>query len=119
MAFCTKCGAQVQGPFCGTCGSPAAKGSAPQPGAPPQSGAGPQPVGAAPPPVSPSVYAPVPPVSAAAPQKTSAVVWILGGCGGLVVLAALVGGLGMYYVAHKARQAAHMLEKNPALAVTR
>jgi hypothetical protein len=65
------------------------------------------------------VYAPVPPVSAAAPQKTSAVVWILGGCGGLVVLAALVGGLGMYYVAHKARQAAHMLEKNPALAVTR
>jgi len=43
------------------------------------------------------------------------VVWIVGGCGGLVVLAALVGGLGMYYVAHKVKQAAH----NPALAVTR
>jgi hypothetical protein len=109
MAFCTKCGAQVQGPFCGSCGTPAPAGSAPQPGA------GPQPGGAAPPPVTPSVPAFVPPVSAAAPQKTSAVVWILGGCGGLVVLAALVGGITMYYVAHKVKQAAH----NPALAVTR
>jgi hypothetical protein len=109
MAFCTKCGAQVQGPFCGSCGTPAPAGSAPQPGA------GPQPGGAAPPPVTPSVPASVPPVSAAAPQKTSAVVWILGGCGGLVVLAALVGGITMYYVAHKVKQAAH----NPALAVTR
>jgi len=36
---------------------------------------------------------PVAPVSASAPQKTSAVVWILGGCGGLVVLAALGCGL--------------------------
>jgi hypothetical protein len=43
------------------------------------------------------------------------VVWIIGGCGGLVVLAALVGGMAMYYVAHKVKQAAH----NPALAVTR
>ena len=42
-------------------------------------------------------------------------VWIIGGCGGLVVLAALVGGITMYYVAHKVKQAAH----NPALAVTR
>ena len=68
-----------------------------------------------PPPVPSPVPASVPQVSAAAPQKTSAVVWIVGGCGGLVVLAALVGGLGMYYVAHKVKQAAH----NPALAVTR
>ncbi|HXI40506.1 MAG TPA: hypothetical protein VNH83_11030 [Bryobacteraceae bacterium] len=58
---------------------------------------------------------PVAPVSATAPQKTSAVVWILGGCGGLVVLAALVGGIAMYYVAHKAKQ----FGRNPALAITR
>src|SRR5260370_39122293 len=111
MAFCTKCGAQVQGPFCGTCGTPAAAGSASQPGvgqqpgASPQSGPGPQPGSAAPLPVPPpSAPAYVPQVSAAAPQKTSAVVWIIGGCGGLVVLAALVGGITMYYVAHKVKQ---------------
>jgi len=117
MAFCTKCGAQVQGPFCGTCGTPAAAGSASQPGpGPQQPGPGPQLGSAAPPPVPPpSAPAYVPQVSAAAPQKTSAVVWIIGGCGGLVVLAALVGGITMYYVAHKVKQAAH----NPALAVTR
>src|SRR5947207_2968860 len=119
MAFCTNCGAQVQGPFCGSCGTPAATSSAPQPGPAPQPGAAPQPGSIAPPPIPPSVSAPVPPVSAAAPQKTSAVVWIIGGCGGLVVLAALVGGMAMYFIAHKAKQAAHMLEKNPALAVTR
>lgn len=119
MAFCTKCGAQVQGPFCGSCGAPAAAGSAPQPGASLQPTPGLQPGAPAPPPVTPPAYAPVPQVSAAAPQKTSAVVWILGGCGALVVLAALVAGVGMYYIAHKAKQAAHMLEKNPALAITR
>src|SRR5882672_7778779 len=109
MAFCTKCGAQVQGPFCGSCGTPAPAGGAPQPSA------GPPPGGPAPPPFTPPMPGPVAPVSASAPQKTSAVVWILGGCGGLVVLAALVGGIAMYYVAHKAQQ----FGKNPALALTR
>jgi hypothetical protein len=89
MAFCTKCGAQVEGPFCGSCGAPA-----PGTVAPP---------------------AAAPPVGPAAAQKTSALVWILGGCGGLIVLAAIVSGLSMYYIAHKARQVA----RNPALAVTR
>jgi hypothetical protein len=60
-----------------------------------------------------------PAVGPTTPQKTSALVWVLAGCGGLVVLAALVAGVSMYYVAHKARQAAHMIQKNPALAVTR
>jgi hypothetical protein len=80
-----------------------------------QPGATSQPAGSVPPPITPSAPAYVAPVSASAPKKTSAVVWILGGCGGLVVLAALVGGIGMYYVAHKARQ----FGKNPALALTR
>lgn len=109
MAFCTKCGAQVQGPFCGSCGTPAAAGSAPQPGV------GPQPGGAAPPAPAPPGSPPAASVSASAPKKTSAVVWILGGCGGLVVLAALVGGIAMYYIAHKAKQ----FGRNPALAITR
>jgi hypothetical protein len=71
-------------------------------------------MGAAPPPLASG-----PPVGPATATKTSPLVWILGGCFGLLVLGAIVGGLTMYYIAHKARQAAHMLEKNPALAVTR
>ena len=114
MAFCTSCGAQVQGPFCGSCGATA--GSANVPSKP---GTGPQAGGAAASPVTPPASAPVPPVSASAPQKTSAVVWILGGCGALVVLAALVAGAGMYFIAHKAKQGAHVFKKNPALAITR
>jgi hypothetical protein len=43
------------------------------------------------------------------------VVWIIGGCGGYSRLAALVGGITMYYVAHKVSKP----PTNPALAVTR
>jgi hypothetical protein len=35
------------------------------------------------------------------------------------VLAAIVGGMAMYYIGHKAKQAAHMIEKNPGYAVAR
>jgi hypothetical protein len=56
-----------------------------------------------------------PPVGPATAKKTSPIVWILGGCFGLVVLGAVVGGLIMYYVAHKAKQFA----KNPGYAVAR
>jgi len=104
----------VQGPFCGSCGATA--GSANVPSKP---GTGPQAGGAAASPVTPPASAPVPPVSASAPQITSAVVWILGGCGALVVLAALVAGAGMYFIAHKAKQGAQVFKKNPALAITR
>src|SRR5258708_2884655 len=111
MAFCTKCGAQVQGPFCGTCGTPAPMGGAPQPGAASQPAAGSQPGSAAPPPgTPPAAPAYIAPVSATAPQKTGAVVGIRGGCGGLVVRAALVGGIAMYSVAQKAKE----FGKNPA-----
>src|SRR5258706_2293879 len=102
MAFCTKCGAQVQGPFCGTCGTPAPMGGAPQPGAASQPAAGSQPGSAAPPPgTPPAAPAYIAPVSASAPQKTSAVVWILGGCGGRLGLAAPGGGRLLYYVSHQ------------------
>jgi hypothetical protein len=60
-----------------------------------------------------------PPVGPVTVQKSSALVWILGGCGGLIVLAAITGGMTMYYLAHKAKQFAHGMEKNPALAVAK
>jgi hypothetical protein len=60
-----------------------------------------------------------PPVGPATTQKSSALVWILGGCGGLIVLAAIAGVLTMYYIGHKAKQFAHSVEKNPALAVAK
>src|SRR5712692_8361139 len=120
MAFCTNCGAQVQGPFCGKCGAPAPKAGVSAPGAPasvapPGAAVPPPPVAAAPPPPA----AATPAVGPAAAAKTSPLVWILGGCFGLLVLGAIVGGMSMYYIAHKARQAAYMIQKNPALAVTR
>src|SRR6266849_3482524 len=120
MAFCTNCGAQVQGPFCGKCGAPAPKAGAAAPGGP--ASAAPPPGPAVPPPpmaAAPQPTAATPPVGPATAAKTSPLVWILGGCFGLLVLGAIIGGLTMYYIAHKARQAAHMIEKNPALAVTR
>jgi hypothetical protein len=102
MAFCTKCGSQVQGPFCGSCGAPAPDQTAGTAGAP-----------------APFAPAAMPTVGPATAQKTSALAWILGGCAGLLVLAAIAGGLTMYFIAHKARQVAHSFESNPALAVTR
>lgn len=69
--------------------------------------------------------APPAPIGAAPPagpvtvQKSNALVWILGGCGGLIVLAAIFGGLTLYYIGHKAKQFANTMEKNPALAVAK
>jgi len=58
-------------------------------------------------------------VGPAAATKTSPIIWILGGCFGLLVLGAIVGGMAMYYIAHKAKDAARMMEKNPGYAVAR
>jgi hypothetical protein len=102
MAFCTKCGAQVQGPFCGSCGAAASAPDAPAQGAP---------ASPAPPPASPSP-------STAAATKTSPLVWVLAGCGGLIVLAAIVAGLALHFIANKAGQFARKVERNPTLAIT-
>ncbi|MBZ5592803.1 MAG: hypothetical protein LAP39_11250 [Acidobacteriia bacterium] len=67
----------------------------------------------------PAPAAAAPPVGPATATKTSPIIWILGGCFGLMVIGAIVGGLAMYYIAHKAKQAAHMIEKNPGYAVAR
>lgn len=115
MAFCTNCGAEVKGPFCGSCGAAApagaaASGGASTPAAPQQ----PAFSSSAPPaPTAPPASAP------AAAAKTSPLVWILGGCGGLIVLVALIGGAALYYIGHKAKQYGELAQKNPALAVAK
>ena len=57
MAFCSNCGAEVQGRFCAKCGTPMAAAAAPGPSAPPPDAAG---AYAAPPPPPPA-SAPLPP----------------------------------------------------------
>ena len=100
MAFCTKCGAQVQGTFCGSCGTPA---SATAQGAPST-------------PVAPPAAGPLP--STAAATKTSPLIWVLAGCGGLLVLAAIVASLALHFFVNKAGQFARKVERNPGLAIT-
>ncbi len=100
MPFCTTCGAEVQGSFCVKCGSPAA-GAAP---------AASTPMAAAAPP------------AAVQKKKSSPLVWILVGVVALFVLVGVaVIGAG-FFVVHKAKQAGldpGLMEKNPALAVTK
>jgi len=116
MAFCTNCGAEVSGPFCGKCGAPAPRSTPAQGGMAPSGGA-PAGSGAPTPPTfsTPAGPPPVQPAPAAAAAKTSPLIWILAGCGGLIVLCVIVFGMITYYAAHKARQFA----KNPALAISR
>ncbi len=64
---------------------------------------------------------PQPPAPAApAPQKkTSPLVWILVGCGGLVVVICIVFLIGGYFVAHKIKGYAETAKKNPAMAAAK
>lgn len=93
MAFCTKCGATVNGAFCNHCGTPTGSQAMPQP---------------------------VP--GAVAARKTSPVVWVLVILLGLVVLVGVTAvGTGMFIV-HKVRQAGvdpELMRRNPGLAVSR
>ncbi|HQT93623.1 MAG TPA: hypothetical protein PK435_03240 [Thermoanaerobaculaceae bacterium] len=69
-------------------------------------------------PQSPAPTAPPPAQPAApAPQKkgTSPLVWILGGCGGVLVLAAIAFGVMTYFVVHKVKGYAASATKNPAV----
>jgi len=95
MAFCTTCGRAVSGRFCEICG--VAVGTAA--GAP---------------------AAPLP--AAAAPRKTSPIVWILLGLGVMIVLFVGVLTIGGIFVVHKARQAGldpALWQRNPGVAVTK
>src|SRR5689334_16170682 len=75
MAFCTNCGATVQGAFCQQCGTPAnaAAGQASASGAPAAMPAAMSPAG-------------MPPAAAPVKRKTSPIVWILVGILGFFAL---------------------------------
>ncbi len=95
MAFCTNCGAPMEGQFCPYCGAPSGA-TAPTTGEP----------------VSP---APIPQAPAPAPKKTSPLVWVLAGCGGLLVIGIIVAlGLG-FFVSRKASE----FGKNPGFAAAK
>ncbi|HSW49356.1 MAG TPA: hypothetical protein VLH09_04235 [Bryobacteraceae bacterium] len=100
MAFCTNCGSSMEGPFCPKCGARAGA-PAPQPVQP-----------AAPAPVTPTPVAPPP---SAPPKKTSPLIWVLVGCGGLVVIALLVLFALGFFVSRKASE----FGKNPGFAAAR
>lgn len=112
MAFCVNCGSPVQDQFCTKCG--ARVGSAATPRVQPQ----------APAPSSPPVYQP-PVTSAGAPppaKKRGPLIWILGGCLGLVVIAVILVIAGGYFVVNKVKQAGFdpvLMQKNPGLAVAK
>jgi hypothetical protein len=69
------------------------------------------------PPQGPPTAQPQP--GAPAKKGTSPIVWVLAGCGGLIVIAVIVVlGAGLF-VAHKAKGFAELAEKNPAMAIAK
>jgi hypothetical protein len=93
MAFCTSCGFEVKGAFCGQCGAPAPGSSAAQPQQsepqPPGAFTPPTPVGPAYPPAAPAVVA----------RRTSPIVWVVVAVLGLFVLFIVGIGLTGWYIA--------------------
>jgi hypothetical protein len=112
MAFCTTCGASVNGAFCPQCGTSIGAAAAP----PPAYGAQPNMA----PPVYAQPYGAPPP--AAGPRKTSPLVWVLVIILGLFFLGfASCAAVGLF-VAHKAKQAGldpSLLQSNPGLAISK
>ena len=115
MAFCTNCGATINGAFCTQCGRPAGAAAPPPPAAPPA-----PPVAAYQPP--PMGQPPLPPVAAPGQRRTSPMVWVLVIVLGLFVLGgATIAGLS-FFVVHKVRQAGidpDLMRRNPGLAISR
>lgn len=95
MAFCKSCGAPVTGQFCARCGASAGAatpqtGESAPPGSVPASGGG---------------LTDVTPGATVAARRTSPVVWVLVGCGALIVIAAIFAMSTGWFVAHKLSQA--------------
>lgn len=104
MAYCTKCGAAVEGAFCIKCGTPVAATGG--------SGAEipkPQPAAAAIP------HHP----AAAAPKKKHLIFWILGSCLGLIVIGVIVAAVTGVYFFRKAGFDSELMKSNPELAVVK
>lgn len=122
MAFCTKCGATVNGAFCNQCGTQASAASGQSAGGPASAGGPVTPPMMPPSPVSPQVSQPGPVAMAPVARKTSPLVWVLVAVVGIFVLGAVaVLGAG-FFIVHKARQAGldpELLRRNPGLAVSK
>ncbi|HXB70932.1 MAG TPA: zinc ribbon domain-containing protein [Candidatus Acidoferrales bacterium] len=114
MAFCTRCGATVNGAFCVQCGTPA-KAAAGQPIASPAGppSASPPPTG--PPPVGQATPQPVP--GAMAPRRTSPLVWVLVAVLGLFVLIGVAAVGTLRYFVHKAGIDPDLMRRNPGFAI--
>lgn len=125
MAFCTTCGATLNGAFCTQCGTPvSAAGAAAGAGNPPPQ---PPPIAqAVPPPQAPPSAAPPYAMPLASPpagaRKTSPLVWVLVIILGLFVLGGVaVVGAG-WFVVHKVKQAGldpELMQRNPGLAIAK
>jgi hypothetical protein len=121
MAFCTKCGATVNGAFCNQCGTQASAASGQAAGGPVTPPMMTPPM-MQPSPVSPQVSQPGPVAMAPVARKTSPLVWVLVAVVGIFVLGAVaVLGAG-FFIVHKARQAGldpELMRRNPGLAVSK
>ncbi len=111
MAFCTNCGAPVEGEFCTKCGTRAGTVAAEKT---PSS---------SPPPINIPAAPPSPPTAAAQPpKKRGPLFWILTGCLGIIVIAVILVIAGGLFVGQKLKQAGFdpvLMQKDPALAVTK
>src|SRR3984893_115184 len=96
MAFCTNCGASMEGQFCTKCGANSAAVT-------PE---GVQPAAA--PPAAPQAGPP-------APKKSNVLVWVLAGGGGLIVIIIFVMMAVSFFVARKASE----FGKNPGFAAAK
>jgi hypothetical protein len=105
MAFCTSCGSTVDGAFCIKCGARVSAAGAP----------------AIPPPPAQPTSSPVvtPAAPAQAPKKGRFIFWILGGCLGLIAIAAILFFVAGSYIFHRVGFDRGLLEKKPELAVVK
>ncbi|MGP8247826.1 MAG: hypothetical protein ACLQVN_25345 [Bryobacteraceae bacterium] len=118
MAFCTNCGATVNGVFCTQCGRPVGSAAPPPPAAPPV----PPVAGYQPPPMAQPPFPPVPPPMIPGGRKTSPVVWVLVILLGLFVVSGVVVVGAGFFIAHKVRQAGfdpELMAHNPGLAISK
>jgi hypothetical protein len=111
MGFCTNCGAPVDSEFCGNCGTKMSSAGAAPPDIPG-------------PPPTPGFAAPSPsrPINIAPKKKKGPWFWVLLGCGGLIVIGAIVILAGSFFVMNKMKQAGidpELMQKNPAMAVAK
>ena len=103
MAYCTQCGSVAEGQFCPQCGA-AVGTSSPATPAPP-------------------AYQPAtPPAGNRGFNAKNPLVWVLGGCLGLIIIGGLITLATGVFVFNKAKQAGfdpELMRQNPTLAVTR